>query len=110
MPHLNKRARIYRPCLILYLQPRESYFDYRFYKSHVIVWWRSVVFLSNPAGATQSNLEGIAHVISRMEWYCALAEHLLNKKNIMIGNESFEGVWVQLEKAVITLYKALLLY
>jgi hypothetical protein len=45
-----------------------------------------------------------------MEWYCALAEHLLNKKNIMIGNESFEGVWVQLEKAVITLYKALLLY
>lgn len=66
--------------------------------------------LSNPAGATQSNLEGITHVVSRMEWYCALTEHLLNKKNIVIGDESFEVVLEQLEKAVITLYKALLLY
>jgi hypothetical protein len=66
--------------------------------------------LSNPMGATESNLAGITHVVSRMEWYCALTEHLLNEKNIMVGKESFEAVLEQLTKAVITLYKALLLY
>jgi hypothetical protein len=45
-----------------------------------------------------------------MDWYYALIEHLLNKDNIVIGNESFEAVLEQLKKAVITLYKALLLY
>jgi hypothetical protein len=45
-----------------------------------------------------------------MEWYCTLTEHLLNPKNIINGNESFEAVLEQLEQAVITLYKALLLY
>lgn len=55
MPHLNKRAKIYRPCLILYLQPRESYFDYRFYKFHVIVW-RSAVFFFVQNAASACNL------------------------------------------------------
>lgn len=69
--------------------------------------------LSNPAGVAQSNLEGITYVVSKMEWYCALIEHLLNPKNIINGNESyesFEAVLEQLKKAVITLYEALLLY
>jgi hypothetical protein len=45
-----------------------------------------------------------------MDWYCAMTEHLLNKENIKIRNESFESVIQRLEKAVVTLYKALLLY
>ncbi|GFF84756.1 vegetative incompatibility protein HET-E-1 [Aspergillus udagawae] len=66
--------------------------------------------LLNPTQATKSNLEGIAHVTSRMDWYCALTEHLLNKSNIMIGTESFQEVLERLEKAVVLLYKELLLY
>ncbi|GFF78041.1 vegetative incompatibility protein HET-E-1 [Aspergillus lentulus] len=66
--------------------------------------------LLNPAQATKSNLAGIAHVTSRMDWYCALTEHLLNKNNIMIGTESFQEVLELLEKAVVLLYKELLLY
>jgi hypothetical protein len=37
MPHLNKRGRIYRPYLILYSQPRESYFITHFFRCHVNV-------------------------------------------------------------------------
>ncbi|EAW20787.1 NACHT and WD40 domain protein [Aspergillus fischeri NRRL 181] len=66
--------------------------------------------LLNPAQATKSNLAGIAHVTSRMDWYCALTEHLLNKNNIMIGTESFPEILELLEKAVVLLYKELLLY
>ncbi|KAF7116900.1 hypothetical protein CNMCM5793_005530 [Aspergillus hiratsukae] len=65
---------------------------------------------SDPAQATKSNLAGITHVTSRMDWYCALTEHLLNKNNIMTGTESFQEVIEQLEKAVVLLYKELLLY
>ena len=64
----------------------------------------------NPAKATKSNLAGITHVVSRMDWYCALTEHLLNKDNIKIGEESFESIQHQLEAIVVTLYKALLMY
>jgi hypothetical protein len=66
--------------------------------------------LLNPAKATKSNLAGITHVVSRMDWYCALTEHLLNKDNIVIRNESFESILQQLENTVVALYKALLLY
>jgi hypothetical protein len=65
--------------------------------------------LRNPAQATKSNLAGIAHIISRMDWYCALTEHLLNKDNITAGKD-FQAVLRQLEKEIIELYKALLLY
>ncbi|KAI0909671.1 WD40 repeat-like protein [Ustulina deusta] len=65
--------------------------------------------LRKPAQATKSNLEGIAHVISRMDWYCALTELLLNKTNIADGND-FQAVLCQLEGRIIELYKALLLY
>ncbi|KAK4118127.1 hypothetical protein N657DRAFT_659742 [Parathielavia appendiculata] len=65
--------------------------------------------LRNPAQATKSNLAGIAHVISRMDWYCALTEHLLNKHNIAGGGD-LQAVLHQLEGAVVELYKALLMY
>ncbi|KAJ4864454.1 WD domain, g-beta repeat domain-containing protein [Trichoderma breve] len=63
--------------------------------------------LLNPAKATKSNLSGIVHVVSRMDWYCALTEHLLNKDCV---NESLEMILPQLEAKVLALYKALLLY
>ncbi|KAK3943773.1 hypothetical protein QBC46DRAFT_376209 [Diplogelasinospora grovesii] len=65
--------------------------------------------LRNPAQATKSNLAGIAHVISRMDWYCALTEHLLDKNNITAGNK-FQAILHKLEGKVVELYKALLLY
>ncbi|KAL2133700.1 hypothetical protein VTI74DRAFT_1876 [Chaetomium olivicolor] len=61
----------------------------------------------NPAKATRSNLAGIVHVVSRMDWYCALSEHLLKKDHI---DESLESILPQLEARVIALYKALLVY
>jgi WD40 repeat protein len=70
----------------------------------------SIQILLNPAKATRSNLAGIAHVVSRMDWYCGLTEYLLNKDNIVIGSESFQTILQQLEKTVVALYKALLLY
>lgn len=45
-----------------------------------------------------------------MDWYCDLTEHLLNRDHIVIGNESFELILLQLEKTIVVLYKALLLY
>ncbi|KAK3934043.1 hypothetical protein QBC46DRAFT_429380 [Diplogelasinospora grovesii] len=65
--------------------------------------------LRNPAQATKSNLAGIAHVTSRMDWYCALTEHLLDKNNITASN-NFQAILHQLEGRVVELYKALLMY
>src|SRR5271154_902891 len=60
--------------------------------------------------ATISNLEGIAHVVARMDWYCALTRHLLNKDNVVTADESLNSVLQQLEQKVVALYKAILLY
>ncbi|KAI1737775.1 WD40-repeat-containing domain protein [Xylaria scruposa] len=65
--------------------------------------------LRNPDQEMNSNLEGIAYVISRMDWYCALTELLLNKSNFVDGN-NFQAVLSQLKKMIIELYKALLSY
>ena len=64
----------------------------------------SCQILSNPAKANQSNLDGITRVVSRMDWYCSLSDHLLK------GDASFDAVLQQLEKKVVDLYKALLRY
>lgn len=65
--------------------------------------------LSNPAKATKSNLDGITYVVSRMNWYSALTEHLLGTDNTIMDG-SFESVLQRLEGKVIELYKAVLLY
>ncbi|KAI0532436.1 WD40-repeat-containing domain protein [Xylaria digitata] len=65
--------------------------------------------LRNQARATKANLDGIAYVISRMDWYCALTEHLLNENNIA-DDIDFREVFFQLKNKLIELYKALLLY
>ncbi|KND89309.1 Vegetative incompatibility protein HET-E-1, partial [Tolypocladium ophioglossoides CBS 100239] len=66
--------------------------------------------LSNPAAAAKSNLAGITHVLSRMEWYDAVTEHLLNEDGLEIRDGTFQAVLRQLEEKVVALYKALLLY
>ncbi|KAI1758442.1 WD40-repeat-containing domain protein [Xylaria castorea] len=63
--------------------------------------------LSNPGRATKSNLQGIVYVTSRMDWYCALSECLLDEDELV---NSFESVLKQLNEAITILYKALLLY
>ncbi|KAK0755967.1 LOW QUALITY PROTEIN: hypothetical protein N5P37_011520, partial [Trichoderma harzianum] len=63
--------------------------------------------LLNPTKATKSNLSGIVYVISRMDWYCALTEHLLSEDCF---NEPLKMILPQLETKVLALYKALLLY
>ncbi|KAI0429169.1 hypothetical protein F5Y09DRAFT_342997 [Xylaria sp. FL1042] len=75
--------------------------------------WAGVCFgleiLRKPAQATKSNLEGITHVISRMDWYCALTELLLDKNNLATNN-GFQTVLDQLETTITELYRTLLLY
>ncbi|KAI0864414.1 WD40-repeat-containing domain protein [Xylaria cubensis] len=63
--------------------------------------------LSNPGKAAKSNLQGIVYVISRMDWYCALSECLLDDDQLF---KSFEPILKELNEAVTTLYKTLLLY
>ncbi|KAJ6439240.1 Vegetative incompatibility protein HET-E-1 [Purpureocillium lavendulum] len=65
--------------------------------------------LSNPAATAKSNLAGITHVLSRMEWYDAVTKHLLNEAGLEIKDGSLE-VMRQLEAKVVALYEALLLY
>jgi hypothetical protein len=45
-----------------------------------------------------------------MDWYCGLAEHILNQNNIVVGRESFQYVQNLLENSIVALYKTLLLY
>jgi hypothetical protein len=60
-----------------------------------------------PAKATRANIAGIAHIMSRMDWYCALTGHLLDRENV---GESLNLALQQLEQKVFTLHKAILLY
>ncbi|KAL7797842.1 WD40-repeat-containing domain protein [Trichoderma afarasin] len=62
--------------------------------------------LTNPAKATKSNLDGMAHVISRMEWYCSLTDCLMEKDYV----DESGLILSRLEKEIISLYKALLQY
>jgi hypothetical protein len=66
--------------------------------------------LSNPAEATRSNLAGITHVASRMEWYCALAGHLLDEDTTVVGKESLEPNRNLLQDKIVEFYGTLLLY
>ncbi|KAK3363920.1 hypothetical protein B0T25DRAFT_597508 [Lasiosphaeria hispida] len=56
------------------------------------------------------HLKSITHIISRMDWYCTLAEHILSQNNMVVGKESFKSIQLQLENRVVELYKVLILY
>ncbi|KAF7505723.1 hypothetical protein GJ744_000489 [Endocarpon pusillum] len=75
------------------------------------VAWVGVCFaleiLMNPLTQASSNRQGIAYVVSRMEWYWNLADLLL-EENMTEGRSS--GLREELEKAVTLLYAKLLLY
>ncbi|KAL2193889.1 hypothetical protein P885DRAFT_71887 [Corynascus similis CBS 632.67] len=60
--------------------------------------------LLNPAKATRSNLTGIVHVVSRMDWYCALSEHLLKKDQT---DESYGSIPPQLKGRAFEFLRAL---
>ncbi|KAG6010646.1 hypothetical protein E4U21_005144 [Claviceps maximensis] len=66
--------------------------------------------LTNPAKVSRSNLAGITHVVSRMDWYCSLVDHLLDERSIIEGQEPAMMVAERLETLVLDLYKSLLLY
>lgn len=66
--------------------------------------------LCNPAQESSALREGIVHVTSRMEWYCAMTKHILNKDNMNMGDLSYEEVLGQLRSRTVALYQSLLSY
>ncbi|KAI1130859.1 hypothetical protein F5Y10DRAFT_288580 [Nemania abortiva] len=65
--------------------------------------------LSDPSRAAEYSLRVIVHMMSRMDWYCALAEHLLNVNNLELI-ESTKVLLQQFEMEIIKLYQTLLHY
>ncbi|RYP25502.1 hypothetical protein DL767_008365 [Monosporascus sp. MG133] len=63
--------------------------------------------LANPITETRANREGIAYVVSRMEWYWQLSRLLLDENR---DDGKSAGLRDELEKHVIDLYKTLLSY
>ncbi|RKK66423.1 Vegetative incompatibility protein HET-E-1 [Fusarium oxysporum] len=63
--------------------------------------------LSNPVTEPCYNRNGIAYVLSRMEWYWNLVSLLLDENK---AEQSSAGLRVQLEKHVVQLYEKLLSY
>ncbi|KPA36057.1 nwd1 protein [Fusarium langsethiae] len=63
--------------------------------------------LSNPVTEARYNRDGIAYVLSRMEWYWNLVSLLLDENK---AEQSSAGLRVQLETHVVQLYKKLLSY
>ncbi|KAH7169754.1 NACHT domain-containing protein, partial [Fusarium flagelliforme] len=66
-----------------------------------------VCILSNPITEARYNRNGIAYVLSRMEWYWNLVSLLLDENK---AEQSSAGLRVQLEKHVVQLYEKLLSY
>ena len=64
--------------------------------------------MMNPITEMKANHDGIVYVSSRMEWYCGLSDKLLGKATSKAELPS-EDHYI-LEKQVINLYQALLLY
>ncbi|RKK90307.1 hypothetical protein BFJ68_g16492, partial [Fusarium oxysporum] len=62
---------------------------------------------SNPVTEARDNREGIAYVMSRMEWYWNLVSLLLDENK---AEQSSAGLRVQLEKHIVQLYEKLLAY
>ena len=63
--------------------------------------------LANPITETRANCEGIAYVVSRIDWYWQLSKLLLDENR---DDSKSAGLRDELEKHVIDLYKALLSY
>ncbi|KAK5988045.1 Vegetative incompatibility protein HET-E-1 [Cladobotryum mycophilum] len=75
------------------------------------VAWVGICFtlemLSNPITEARINREGIAYVVSRMDWYWHLSDLLLNVNR---GEAWSMVLQTQLEKHIVDLYQQLLLY
>lgn len=64
--------------------------------------------LAKPAKASRANSSGIKLVNSKMDWYNSLADQLLMDNNIVGAN--LAKIRLELEKDILNLYKALILY
>ncbi|CAK7240409.1 MAG: hypothetical protein STHCBS139747_001848 [Sporothrix thermara] len=40
--------------------------------------------LCKPSQSNKANLEGVKYVTARMEWYCALSDHILDDKSLKL--------------------------
>lgn len=67
----------------------------------------SIKILMNPLTQTSSNRQGIAYVVSRMDWYWNLSSLLLDEN---ITEAHSQGLRGELEKNITHLYAKLLLY
>jgi hypothetical protein len=67
-----------------------------------------VKILMNPLTESSSNRQGIAYVVSRMDWYWNLSNLLLDEN--MTKEAHSTGLRGELEKVIIQLYSTLLLY
>lgn len=65
--------------------------------------------MCKPANANKDNLEGVQHVVSRMEWYCALTDLLLDSAGTA-SNPDFAGFVSSLREQFVSLYKMLLIF
>lgn len=63
--------------------------------------------LMNPLTQASSNRQGIAYVVSRMDWYWNLSNLLLHENMAEADSPGLRG---ELEKVVTQLYAKLLLY
>ncbi|KAL7786975.1 hypothetical protein V8C37DRAFT_285865 [Trichoderma ceciliae] len=66
--------------------------------------------LANPNKQMTANLTGIVHITSRMDWYCAISDHLPGHDKVKVGQKDFGLVLEKFEENLVGLYKALLLY
>ncbi|RBA11776.1 hypothetical protein FPRO05_14235 [Fusarium proliferatum] len=66
-----------------------------------------IEILSNPVTESRDNRNGIAYVLSRMEWYWNLVSLLLDENK---AEQSSAALRTQLEKHVVQLYEKLLSY
>ena len=60
--------------------------------------------------ALGSNLEGIAYVASRMEWYCDLIPHMLEGNNAPSTNMDQDSIIDKLRAKALQLYRSILVY
>jgi hypothetical protein len=68
-----------------------------------------VQILMNARRSDRCNLEGLAHLISRMKWYCALAEHLPSLEDVSNYSTTHEA-HQRYQDLILGLYRSVLLF
>ena len=66
--------------------------------------------LCKPSQSNKANLEGVKYVTARMEWYCALSDHILDDKSLKLEGEAAKRLINLLRDKLVSLYQKLLLF